>query len=128
MNGPSVSEGKVLMCLNEVWGSFCPSSLDNNDAKVVCYQLGYSPKGKHSNSNIPWINFSECGFFGLSHTGVVVNGDYHASASDLVLFQNVSCEGNESSLEQCSITVLNKQSTCGMYNLPAVKCICELNY
>ena len=58
----------------------------------------------------------------------MVNGNYHASANDLVLFQSVSCEGGETSLEQCSITILNKQSSCGMYNLAAVKCICELNY
>ena len=68
MNGPSASEGKVVMCLNGVWGSFCPSSLDNNDAKVVCYQLGYSPKGKHSNSN--WTNYFYCSFLD-HHTQVL---------------------------------------------------------
>ena len=65
MNGPSVSEGKVLMCLNGVWGSFCPNSLDNNDAKVVCQQLGYSPKGKHSNSN--WTNLNYWFFWTVAH-------------------------------------------------------------
>ena len=68
------------------------------------------------------------GFYVPLHTGIVVTGNYHASASDLVLFQSVSCEGGESSLEQCSITVLKNQSSCGMYNLAAVKCICKLMY
>ena len=62
------------------------------------------------------------------HTGVVIYGDYHPSASDLFLFQSVSCRGDESSLEQCSITFFNKRYSCGMYNLAAVKCICELYY
>ena len=61
-----------------------------------------------------------------THTGVVVYGDHHPSASDLVLFQSVSCRGDETSLEQCSIGFYNKHYSCGMYNLAAVKCICEL--
>ena len=56
----------------------------------------------------------------------MVYGDYHPSASDLVLFQSVSCRGDETSLEQCSIEFFNKHFlSCGMYNLAAVKCICE---
>ena len=69
-----------------------------------------------------------CTFVIHTHTGVVVYGDYHPSASDLVLFQSVSCRGDESSLKQCSIGFYNKHSSCGMYNLAAVKCICELKY
>ena len=69
-----------------------------------------------------------CTFVIYTYTGVVIYGDYHPSASDLVLFQSVSCRGDESSLDQCSIRFYNKRSSCGMYNLAAVKCICKLYY
>ena len=74
------------------------------------------------------MNFTIVLLLYKTHTGVVIYGDYHPSASDLVLFQSVSCRGDESSLEQCSIGFYNKHSSCGMYNLAAVKCICELKY
>ena len=41
IGGPLDSAGTVEICVGGVWATVCDSSWDDNDAKVVCRQLGY---------------------------------------------------------------------------------------
>ena len=46
VEGSSTLEGRVEICLNNVWGTVCDQGWDKSDATVVCRQLGLSVAGK----------------------------------------------------------------------------------
>ena len=46
VGGNIPNEGRVEICIDNVWGTVCDDSWSNGDATVVCRQLGYSTQGQ----------------------------------------------------------------------------------
>lgn len=46
VNGPNPLEGRVEICINNAWGTVCSTAFSENEAEVICRNLGLLPSGK----------------------------------------------------------------------------------
>ena len=46
VGGNIPNEGRVEICMDNVWGTVCDDGWSSTDASVVCRQLGYSMEGQ----------------------------------------------------------------------------------
>ena len=46
MGGDNPLEGRVEICINNAWGTICENTFDQDDADVICRQLGVIHNGK----------------------------------------------------------------------------------
>ena len=68
MGGANYNEGRVEICLSNVWGTVCDQMWDVTDASVVCRQLGLASTGRiwltcsynYSTCVIAGVLFSRC--------------------------------------------------------------------
>ena len=95
--GDTVAEGRieVLLSSNEAWGTICDDHFDYADAQVICRMLGYA------------------GTLRVQSFG---------AGSGPIWFDDVACEGDESSILECGHAGLG-DSNCGHAEDIGVVCL-----
>ncbi|XP_041372547.1 deleted in malignant brain tumors 1 protein-like [Gigantopelta aegis] len=79
VNGPSENEGRVEIFHNGQWGSICDDSFDDDEAQVVCRNLGLQSYGARA--------------YGSARYG---------QSTGPIWLDSVTCNGDEHRLDQCS--------------------------
>ncbi|XP_019856578.1 PREDICTED: LOW QUALITY PROTEIN: deleted in malignant brain tumors 1 protein-like [Amphimedon queenslandica] len=78
VGGSNDNEGRVEVCVKEAWGTVCHGLWDNNDAAVVCNQLG------------------------IDGTAIAYTNAYFGAGTGPINMENVQCTGNEELLVNCT--------------------------
>ena len=91
------------MYFNNQWGTVCRNGWSNQDAKVICRQLGY-PEGNHQSL----VNGIEYGYYG--------------EGTGEIWLDDVDCTGTENSITECSHNGWANHD-CGHNEDPGVVCL-----
>ena len=98
VGGNSYNEGRVEVSYNGEWGTVCDDGWSNNDAYVVCRQLGFGSSGRSYSSA------------------------YFGQGSGPIWLDNVVCESTESTLARCGHLGINITRSCSHYEDAGVRC------
>ena len=84
MGGTQLYEGRVEVCMGNSWGTVCDDLWGNDEATVVCRQLGFSSFGAIARTQA---------FFG--------------AGTGQILLDNVQCGGSEDRLIDCTYITMH---------------------
>ena len=93
-----VMEGRVEIFHQGQWGSVCDNGWNDNDARVVCRELGF-----------------------LENVGEARVHLEHGAGSGRIFLDDVQCAGSEMRLSECSASPVGSHN-CGHNNDAGVSC------
>ena len=100
--GNIANEGRVEVCIKNLWGTVCDDSWGSTDATVVCQQLGFSTESENSGLSrfyttyiLFWNLFVPTGAVAFSHA-------HFGAGQGHIHLNNVDCSGIENDLFNCS--------------------------
>ena len=114
VGGTTANEGRVQICLNNVWGTFCyrESYSYNVDANKICKEVGYDT-GWSLLLVVVIIIFPG---------GEVYLAESPDAGNDVILIADMGCSETATSINQCSLTYYTKVSSCDARHTAAVRC------
>lgn len=120
-------EGRVEICIGNVWGTVCDDFWGAADAAVTCSQLGYNPAGQ-TNCNL--VHASVCGFllvlFNFLSFLIIGSTAYVSShygpGTGAIFLDDVQCNGTETALLDCTNNGIGSHN-CGHLEDAGVRCL-----
>ena len=112
------SNGTVLVCLNNVYGTVCDDFWNPLDATVVCTQLGFSTNGRHYFLSLVSFYFLS---INLLDSIPVLHSDLGSPPNRSIIMDNVVCSGGERNLTECDYSTINN---CDRSEEAGVRCEC----
>ena len=107
--GGSHNEGRVEVYSNGTWGTICGNGWDIEDAHVVCRQLGF--------------HYALNAYGTLSiRFRIRYESARYGPGTGPILFNDVFCEGSESSLFSCSLPEVRNYDYCDHNEDAGVQC------
>ena len=103
--------GIVEVCVNGSWFFVCDSVWDDNDASLICNQLGYSTDG---NKLFVFNNNNTIHYFFI---GAVALSGYSYYSRYTTVIHLMECLGNESSILDCHYTISNRRCLSGLADI-----------
>ena len=100
IGGGFENEGTVQVCYGNLWGLISDNNWNDNNARVVCNQLGYTGGSKYySNKFIHYYNYCI--------DAISVLGSQYGKPNMTIHLKSVSCTGTELSIDDCTKTQLS---------------------
>ena len=126
VGGANEMEGRVEVCNNNMWGTICDYGWDINDARVACWQSGFSSS---ANRKLNYYSYTIISLAMSNYVTVVVTSFTNAAFGEgigPIWMSNLTCVFNENSLFLCSRQVqigwVQNSTTCSHSNDVAVRC------
>ena len=118
VDGYSIREGRLEICMNGKWGTVCDNEFDTADALVVCRQLGFStPSEKIGHYTVVDYQF----ILPSSHTSGAKFRRFGFGQSSVPIWLNkLHCNGFENNLLDCTS---RKRNSCGHFQDVGVMCL-----